>query len=286
MAPLGNRGVFLPQWSRPLLAKTSAENRKAKFKKVCVEKPLKCKLWGSQRAVRGPSPMTPSTLGQRPPPHYPGQAGAEEFADPGTKATKQMVEPWLPATPHPPPHPPPRRGAGGLTPGGVSTSGRCTRSFLPSPTRPPDQPQVSPSWVTGLATSLGDRWPLPASLWLAPARPSRVEGRRLCSDLPASNASRCPGQGQVQDDGRSAASPPAPAAPSLTHRAPEPAPPVFVRKALEGAGYTCRAAGNFVSRACELLRAGLEKWWVSGVETGQQRGPGMQGVIILCPSAL
>lgn len=33
-------------------------------------------------------------------------------------------------------------------------------------------------------------------------------GRRLCSDLPTSSASRCPGQGQVQEDGRSAASPP------------------------------------------------------------------------------
>lgn len=48
MASFSNCTAFQLYWFSPLLAKTSDENFKVEFKNVSVEKPFKCKLWGSE----------------------------------------------------------------------------------------------------------------------------------------------------------------------------------------------------------------------------------------------
>ena len=78
MASFGNCAAFLLYWFSCFLAKTS--DLKVKFKSVSVEKPLKCKLWGSPKVLCGPSPKYPL--------HHPSHrlpqacGGVDDLADP------------------------------------------------------------------------------------------------------------------------------------------------------------------------------------------------------------
>lgn len=115
-------------------------------------------------------------------------------------------------------------------------------------------------------------------------------GGHLCFHVPTSHASRCPGPGASPR--RMAAAlpltpePAVPPVPSLTTapacRAADPTPSLFDWKAPEGARNTHPAGVNFRASACKLLKAGLERRWLSP-DTGRlysHQVPGKQGVIL------
>lgn len=105
-------------------------------------------------------------------------------------------------------------------------------------------------------------------------------------------------RGREQDPGRMAAAlpltpePAVPPAPSLTTapacRAADPTPSLFVWKVPEGACNTHPAGVNFRASACKLLKAGLERQWLSP-DTERfysHQVPGKQGVIVILSLSL
>lgn len=99
----GNHAAFLLYPFDRSLAKTSDENFKVKFKNVSVEKPLKCKLWGSQRAVCSPSPNHPlhCLRSGRPPTRVPpGQWGARSLQTHKQRQSNEANRQKLPSALH------------------------------------------------------------------------------------------------------------------------------------------------------------------------------------------